>query len=906
MSADVSEQTHRHTYRSHRGADLVAVPPGTEVRLSGWVVAVRDLGRLAFVTLRDASGVMQLVARDASLVDACRALSVGSAVTVDGVVGRRPARDARADDALGSLEVRLRRLTVLPSGFRARWDDAERVRPPLAGQARASLGGLGFDEADGAGPGPLSDHLIATDRVFRLRRGIAAEQTVPSGASPTDLLELELGFASIEELGDAVTELGRVLVSAAVSVATVSVTGSEEWSEALAKSAGGAVVVLGLPLHGVRELRGLDLPLVLLAAADEGPVANIAQAALLLVAGRVVGAGGVRAGTAGATTEWTVGGRPDPVGWEELAAASDPGSAAPAGSAWFVADLGRVACALRSPVQAGHGPWAEEPGGGACLGQVAVPDPAHDLGSVLRAAFAGRHRSHRARLHNLDDEARKIARWDIEASAAMARSRARGPSAEGSQEGFARLLADFSMEPEVCELLFDLLPQAGARLRSLPAGERFEWTWSVLGSPRVRAVLQDPTSYLRLRTACDEGVATDLAQLTHLDGPALAQLSSLLEGAENGTGARDQIRALLRRALADSPSSFTGLVAALAAHAGTAEELARRPRTAGLDDVGQLLASGLATPGLLPALLSAADLPGAARTMTRAIRLAGRVVLRNVPLDEDALAGRIVSAVAQEDPGFAARLQQTARGELVTSALAYLFRPVSLTFAEQANVLAKTRDCSSQVSASGLHPGGRDWSEADQCYKVGPVGGGAELRLYLSKNQPSVLAKASVGICTAQDVALFHRSDHHHLNLVDPATDVVVGNAQVHLLEDRGARILLVRALNATGPYLARGAARAVVEATLVSCVQLAIGSEVDEVHLVESLSFWHINSSRPQIRAVLESLYQELPSGTLERPHHLFRFGEVDLEVQKTYRLWARRQGRADFRFGGFLEVVT
>ena len=56
--------------------------------------------------------------------------------------------------------------------------------------------------------------------------------------------------------------------------------------------------------------------------------------------------------------------------------------------------------------------------------------------------------------------------------------------------------------------------------------------------------------------------------------------------------------------------------------------------------------------------------------------------------------------------------------------------------------------------------------------------------------------------------------------------------------------------------YLAHHPARTVVEAVLVSCVELAATSGLDEVHLGEGLAFWHLNSSRPQTRAVLEQLY--------------------------------------------------
>jgi hypothetical protein len=98
-----------------------------------------------------------------------------------------------------------------------------------------------------------------------------------------------------------------------------------------------------------------------------------------------------------------------------------------------------------------------------------------------------------------------------------------------------------------------------------------------------------------------------------------------------------------------------------------------------------------------------------------------------------------------------------------------------------------------------------------------------------------------------------------------------------------------------------------VVEAALLSCVELAGTSSLDEVHLGEGLSFWHLNSSRPQIRAVLEQLYDRLPTVFLERPFFLFRFGNVDLDVAKTYRLWARdSKAMNGFRLRHFVRTVA
>ena len=50
--------------RTHEAGTLRASDIGTEVTLTGWVGKRRDHGGVAFIDLRDASGVVQVVVRD--------------------------------------------------------------------------------------------------------------------------------------------------------------------------------------------------------------------------------------------------------------------------------------------------------------------------------------------------------------------------------------------------------------------------------------------------------------------------------------------------------------------------------------------------------------------------------------------------------------------------------------------------------------------------------------------------------------------------------------------------------------------------------------------------------------------------------------------------------------------------
>src|SRR5438034_5198295 len=96
-----------HRYRTHRCNELSPAHAGTHVRVAGWVVNMRVLGKLAFVTVRDASGIVQLVTDRPRLVRTCQQLRPGWAVSVDGEVALRRTRDINPRQTTGMLEVRI-------------------------------------------------------------------------------------------------------------------------------------------------------------------------------------------------------------------------------------------------------------------------------------------------------------------------------------------------------------------------------------------------------------------------------------------------------------------------------------------------------------------------------------------------------------------------------------------------------------------------------------------------------------------------------------------------------------------------------------------------------------------------------------------------------------------------------
>ena len=96
--------------RTHESGTLRASDAGTTVRLAGWVARRRDHGGVAFLDLRDASGVVQVVVRDP---DVAHPLRNEFCVAVTGRVSVRPEGNANPDLPTGDVEVIVEELEVL-------------------------------------------------------------------------------------------------------------------------------------------------------------------------------------------------------------------------------------------------------------------------------------------------------------------------------------------------------------------------------------------------------------------------------------------------------------------------------------------------------------------------------------------------------------------------------------------------------------------------------------------------------------------------------------------------------------------------------------------------------------------------------------------------------------------------
>ena len=100
--------------RTHEAGLLRASDAGATVTLAGWVAKRRDLGGVAFIDLRDASGIVQVVVRD-EILDAsgAHALRNEYCISVTGVVEARPEGTVNPSLPTGEIEVAISDLKVL-------------------------------------------------------------------------------------------------------------------------------------------------------------------------------------------------------------------------------------------------------------------------------------------------------------------------------------------------------------------------------------------------------------------------------------------------------------------------------------------------------------------------------------------------------------------------------------------------------------------------------------------------------------------------------------------------------------------------------------------------------------------------------------------------------------------------
>ena len=164
--------------RTHEAGTLRAGHTSQTVTLTGWVARRRDHGGVAFLDLRDASGVAQVVVRDEILaLSGAHDLRNEYCVKVTGQVHQRPEGNANTDLPTGEIEVVATELEVLSPAAPLPFQIDERVT--VGEEAR-----LKYRYLDLRRPGPAAAIRLRS-KVNQAARAVLAERDFVEIETPT-------------------------------------------------------------------------------------------------------------------------------------------------------------------------------------------------------------------------------------------------------------------------------------------------------------------------------------------------------------------------------------------------------------------------------------------------------------------------------------------------------------------------------------------------------------------------------------------------------------------------------------------------------------------------------------------------------------------------------------------------
>ncbi len=152
--------------RTHNAGELRAEHIGEQVTLTGWVGRRRDHGGVAFLDLRDSSGVAQTVIRDE---ETARPIRAEFCLRVAGEVAARPAGNANPALPTGEVEVVAHEVEVLGESAPLPFPVEERFATPVNEEVRLRYRYLDLRRAD------MAANLRLRATVTRIIRDVMAE-----------------------------------------------------------------------------------------------------------------------------------------------------------------------------------------------------------------------------------------------------------------------------------------------------------------------------------------------------------------------------------------------------------------------------------------------------------------------------------------------------------------------------------------------------------------------------------------------------------------------------------------------------------------------------------------------------------------------------------------------------------
>lgn len=468
-------------------------------------------------------------------------------------------------------------------------------------------------------------------------------------------------------------------------------------------------------------------------------------------------------------------------------------------------------------------------------------------------------------------------------------------------EVLEKLLPDFSMSPEDVNYILNLLPQEKTRILKLPPEEIFQFLWSILGNDHVKAWLKEPKLRQQIKNMVEMGVITDYKQLRFIHPETMKAFNVLLRNYTKKMNNSEYLSKMdynentlinyfaktMRTILANMPNDFSTILTTLKHNSDLNNNLLmhKKDRQILLDAARD----GCCSPiffsiyrQLYPNKDKVLDLITSIRSLYLHIYPHQKIDSRKMRQElKESLSSTLGSSVKGYFENYENVLSET---------IYHLFKPINMDIYSVSKHLKHLKDCTSDIKALGIKFGGRNWNKDLGCYQFllsEPDPAKETIQIYFSKNTASFFAKASAGICTLNDLELFQRKDHFHMNLVDSTTHITVGNVQMYLLKNKNKRILLLRAINPSDSYVTKQNALSIVKTIFLAAIEVAKKSNIDEVCVSESLGIWHAQSSRPEIQAILELLYKAFPSITLDSPFCLYNYQNKPIYIRNIFRVW-------------------
>jgi len=160
--------------RTRLAGELRAGDVGSEVALCGWVARRRDHGGVAFIDLRDASGMVQVVIGDEEVA---RPLRAEFCLRVTGTVRRRPEGNDNPNMATGEIEVEATHVEVLSESAALPFPIEEHSTTALSDEVRYRYRYLDLRRAESAKAMRLRSEVNRTARELLAGHGFVEVET---------------------------------------------------------------------------------------------------------------------------------------------------------------------------------------------------------------------------------------------------------------------------------------------------------------------------------------------------------------------------------------------------------------------------------------------------------------------------------------------------------------------------------------------------------------------------------------------------------------------------------------------------------------------------------------------------------------------------------------------------------